>query len=88
MVNWPGAVELPEPTKPKTSRLWPEAMEPFHPTSEPVKVEPLWLQSTFQALWTEVPEGKSQAISQPLIGSSAVTTMLAWKPPPQLLMTL
>ncbi len=88
MENRAGAALSPLPTKPKTSRVWPEAMVPFQPTSEPLKAEPLWLQSTFQALWTEVPLGNDQLMSQPLIGSPAVIEMLAWKPPPQLLMTL
>jgi hypothetical protein len=75
-----GAAVLPDPMKPKTSRVCPAATVAFQPTSEPVKAVPLWSQSTFQALLTVVPAGKSQVTSQPLSGSSAVIATFAWKP--------
>src|SRR5690606_40816098 len=74
--------------KPKALLDWPDAMEPFQPTSVAVTDDPDWERSTFQELETDWPLLQVQVRVQPLREfSPAVMYTSPCQPEPQSLTT-
>src|SRR5690606_18615383 len=74
--------------KPKTSLVWPAAIEPCQPTSEAVTEPPDWDSSVFQWLWTVWFPGQVHVSVQPERAVSAVTDTFPCQPEPHSLATV